>query len=118
MPVYLCKPGCWATEPWRHGIQVYALPFDIDSYKNELSDKQLPKPIPIRRIRHSEVVLVDDVCYVTGNYWLRLQWPGNGSFAGYIALVAAMLPSKEQDKNGELLDFYDKQMLEHRPLLR
>ena len=39
-------------------------------------------------------------------------------FAGYIALVAAILPSKEQDKNGELLDFYDKQMLEHRPLLR
>lgn len=97
MPVYLCKPGCWATEPWRHGIQVYALPFDINAQKNETSDKSSP-PKPIRRIRHAEVVLVDDVCHVAGNYWLRLQWPGNGKFAGYIALVAAMLPSQDHEE--------------------
>jgi hypothetical protein len=100
MPVYLCKPGCLASEPWRHGIQVYALPFDIEAHKNEASNKPLPKPILIRRIRHAEVVLVDDVCHVAGNYWLRLQWPGNGKFAGYIALVAAKLPSNDQEETG------------------
>lgn len=43
----------------------------------------------IRRIRHSEVVLVDDVVYMYSNYWLRLCWPGSkGGFAGYICLVA------------------------------
>jgi hypothetical protein len=43
----------------------------------------------IRRIRHSEVVLVDDVVYMYSNYWLRLRWPGSkGGFAGYVCLVA------------------------------
>ena len=43
----------------------------------------------IRRIRHSEVILVDDVVYQYSNYWLRLRWPGsNGGFAGYVCLVA------------------------------
>lgn len=42
---------------------------------------------PIRRIRHAEVVLVDDVCIAYGRHWLRLRWPGHkGGFAGYIAL--------------------------------
>jgi hypothetical protein len=43
--------------------------------------------IPIRRVRHAEVVLVDDVCMAFERYWLRLRWPGHkGGFAGYIAL--------------------------------
>lgn len=43
--------------------------------------------LPIRRVRHSEVVLVDDVCIAFDRYWLRLRWPGSrGGFAGYIAL--------------------------------
>ena len=43
----------------------------------------------IRRIRHSEVVLVDDVVYMYSNYWLRLTWPGSkGGFAGYVCLMA------------------------------
>jgi hypothetical protein len=43
--------------------------------------------LPIRRVRHSEVVLVDDVCMAFDRYWLRLRWPGTrGGFAGYIAL--------------------------------
>ena len=43
----------------------------------------------IRRIRHSEVVLADDVVYMYSNYWLRLCWPGSkGGFAGYVCLVA------------------------------
>ena len=43
--------------------------------------------LPIRRVRHSEVVLVDDVCVAFSRYWLRLRWPGTrGGFAGYIAL--------------------------------
>jgi hypothetical protein len=43
---------------------------------------------PIRRVRHAEVVLVDDVCVAYGRYWLRLRWPGHkGGFAGYIAMA-------------------------------
>lgn len=43
--------------------------------------------LPIRRVRHAEVVLVDDVCVAFDRYWLRLRWPGRkGGFAGYIAL--------------------------------
>jgi len=88
MPVYLCKPGCWATEPWRHGIQVYAFPFPIDSKDVQAGDKEEERPqgVAIRRVRHAEVVLVDDVCIAHGRYWLRLRWPGKGGFAGYIAL--------------------------------
>lgn len=42
---------------------------------------------PIRRVRHAEIVLVDDVCVAFGRYWLRLRWPGHkGGFAGYIAM--------------------------------
>ena len=41
----------------------------------------------MRRIRHAEVVLVDDVCTKFGHCWLRLRWPGsNGGFAGYVCL--------------------------------
>jgi hypothetical protein len=62
-------------------------------------------PPPIRRIRHAEVVLIDDVCIAHGRYWLRLRWPGhfqrvkdeddgkaaqrrlmNAAFAGYVAM--------------------------------
>jgi hypothetical protein len=51
-----------------------------------------PSPIvagsPIRRIRHAEIVLVDDVSIAYGRYWLRLRWPGHtGGFAGYIAMA-------------------------------
>jgi len=43
--------------------------------------------VPIRRVRHAEIVLVDDVCIAFDRYWLRLRWPGNrGGFAGYIAM--------------------------------
>lgn len=42
---------------------------------------------PIRRVRHAEIVLVDDVCIAYDRYWLRLRWPGHkGGFAGYIAM--------------------------------
>jgi len=42
---------------------------------------------PIRRIRHAEIVLVDDVCLAHDRYWLRLRWPGRrGGFAGYVAM--------------------------------
>jgi len=42
---------------------------------------------PIRRIKHAEIVLVDDVCVSHERYWLRLRWPGHkGGFAGYIAM--------------------------------
>jgi hypothetical protein len=43
--------------------------------------------VPIRRVRHSEVVLVDEVSLYYGKYWLRLRWPGSrGGVAGYIVL--------------------------------
>ena len=42
---------------------------------------------PIRRVRHSEVVLVDEVSVHYSKYWLRLRWPGSrGGVAGYILL--------------------------------
>lgn len=122
MPVYLCQPGQAASEPWRHGIQVYATPFLMDGGRcinnsstsgNAAPDVNVPSSLspmaaainnnnnmdgaisaaaevgtPIRRIRHAEVVLVDDVCVAYGRHWLRLRWPGrrHGGFAGYIAL--------------------------------
>ena len=203
MPVYVCAPGAGSLEPWRHGIQVYERPFDLDeaattttnnnnntnpiydwptgvplaeeedaaddtteqdvtstnnninitgdnedgtgpteiattplrslhnnnTNSNRSSSQQQqrttataqpqrrsllrPQPpnIPIRRIRHAELVLVDDVCIAYGRYWLRLRWPGHcnnntnhdGSvshnssslFAGYIAMGRV----EEQDKD-------------------
>ena len=124
MPVYLCQPGFGSTDPWKHGIQVYAAPFAIDQDENATSSdaavdssQQIANarsPIqdngtfnsasnhtyafnfggdsskvgaPIRRVRHSEVVLADDICVDHDRYWLRLRWPGKtGGFAGYIAL--------------------------------
>lgn len=133
MPVYLCQSGSGYSEPWRHGIQVYAAPFPInfsgsstpvgggrdsvvlpatttdagqwqtqaqqqavqkgDSSTAALSQSQTNTAeqrltgMPIRRVRHAEVVLVDDVCVAFGRYWLRLRWPGQGEgFAGYIAM--------------------------------
>jgi hypothetical protein len=178
MPVYLCQPGATASEPWRHGIHVYAAPFDLvdqemqdtkmttmpeeagataeggdaaacDTVTAQVGDDERPEAGPyymaaalgphdqrihnariaasaavgsgnttievtdatsqivdvtglggnvqlsresqsgieIRRIRHAEVVLVDDVCIAFGRYWLRLRWPGHkGGFAGYVAL--------------------------------
>ena len=45
------------------------------------------RPSSIRRVRHAELVLVDDVCIAYNRYWLRLRWPGHrGGFAGYIAM--------------------------------
>lgn len=134
MPVYLCQSGSGYSEPWRHGIQVYAAPFPINvsgsstslgggrdsivlpattadaghwqtqgqqqagqrggtpaaalslSQTNSTAEQRLAG-MPIRRVRHAEVVLVDDVCVAFGRYWLRLRWPGQGEgFAGYIAM--------------------------------
>jgi hypothetical protein len=145
MPVYLCQPGSNASEPWRHGIQVYAAPFSMDEVpmigggrdavvvpasssdvanwsntnntnRNQSGDHQAgsseqdttsvasrstggasPRShsgLPIRRVRHAEVVLVDDVCIAYDRYWLRLRWPGHkGGFAGYIALGKVSQPS-------------------------
>jgi hypothetical protein len=52
---------------------------------------------PIRRIRHAEIVLVDDVSIAYGRYWLRLRWPGHtGGFAGYIAMAKVSDVSKRK----------------------
>lgn len=149
MPVYICRAGANSSEPWRHGLQVYAAPFQLmdlsednsaggqnndnvcnvaprmmsssggttegqsdtsnndtqpqrqfragqifsatNTYSNSVSREQqiesLMFGMPVRRIRHAEVVLVDDVCVAYDRHWLRLRWPGNkGGFAGYVAL--------------------------------
>jgi hypothetical protein len=116
MPVYLCQPGAGHAEPWRHGIQVYATPCPIDSKtpvhaggggrdlvvanwtpeSNSGGDVDSPTAtnttapaggFAVRRVRHAEVVIVDDICVAYDRYWLRLRWPGQkGGFAGYIAL--------------------------------
>ena len=103
MPVYLCAPGSNESEPWKHGINVYQKPFHVDETKvtgaNGLTDWSVAletlKPsslqvASIRKIRHSEVVVADDVCLCFGRYWLRLRWPGSkGGFAGYVAMGKA-----------------------------
>lgn len=38
MPVYLCQPGLGADQPWCHGIQVYAVPFDLVDVSIEDND--------------------------------------------------------------------------------
>ncbi len=63
-----------------------------NSYSNSIAREQqhlesLRFGLPVRRIRHAEVVLVDDVCIAYDRHWLRLRWPGKkGGFAGYVAL--------------------------------
>ena len=154
MPVYLCKPGVFALEPWRHGIPVYSEPFALGKNQEfvELEAALAPatatvptnnydrvdrqdsrgqpnseassvtgavtsnhhsqqphrsgtltseRNIPVRRIRHSEVVLVDDVTFVFGNYWLRLRSPGSkGGSSGYICLIAGQNTIKATCING------------------
>lgn len=54
---------------------------------NNSNNNSVNNNMPIRRVRHAEIVLVDDVCTAHGRYWLRLRWPGRkGGFAGYIAM--------------------------------
>jgi len=104
MPVYLCKPGIYTLEPWKRGVPVYFEPFPFPSEQDEaamttttannnnrnsnMGSQQ--QPAPIRRIRHAELVLVDEVVFSFRNYWLRLKLPGaSGGFAGYICLLAS-----------------------------
>lgn len=55
--------------------------------QQQLLQQQMLAGTPIRRVRHAEIVLVDDVCVAFGRYWLRLRWPGQrAGFAGYIAM--------------------------------
>jgi hypothetical protein len=91
MPVYFCCPGRNAPEPWNHGIQVYAAPLELRSTDTAAIDVDAEGDAPIRRIRHAEIVLIDDVCIAFGRHWLRVRWPGNPRaghlhFAGYIAM--------------------------------
>ena len=77
MPLYLCQPGSGKPEPWRHGVSVYATPFHEE--KEDVPQR------PLRRLRHGEIILVDDVCVAWDRLWLRLRWPGRkGGFAGYL----------------------------------
>jgi hypothetical protein len=129
MPVYLCQPGFKTEDAWRHGIQVFAAPFPINdggtnsstggggrdllvasvdgatttTAKQSSIHRSLSPGQPIRRVRHAEVVIVDDICVSYNRYWLRLRWPGSkGGFAGYIAmgLVSDFDVSKEKISPG------------------
>ena len=55
---------------------------------------------PIRRVKHAEIVLVDEVNVYYGNYWLRLRWPGKrGGVAGYIPLGGVdVIPIEEAER--------------------
>lgn len=56
-----------------------------NSNQNDTTKKS--KTTPIRRIRHAEVVLVDQCVIAHGRYWLRLKWPGEQEkHGGYVAL--------------------------------
>mmetsp|Transcript_21288 Transcript_21288/g.46197 ORF Transcript_21288/g.46197 Transcript_21288/m.46197 type:complete len:930 (+) Transcript_21288:77-2866(+) len=45
------------------------------------------RPNPVRRVRHAEVVLVDQCLVAYGWMWVRLRWPGEqGGFVGFVAL--------------------------------
>ena len=60
---------------------------------------------PIRRVKHAEIVLVDEVNVYHGNYWLRLRWPGKrGGVAGYIPLGGVdVIPIEEAERMKERL---------------
>ena len=105
MPLYLCQPGTGQPEPWRHGLHVYMKPFqreEDDDDENAVDERR-----SLRRLRHGEIVLVDDVCLAWDRYWLRLRWPGHrGGFAGYLPLDKSISSSSdakdsanEQDKD-------------------
>lgn len=50
-------------------------------------DSTAQSPEPIRKLKHSEIVLVDEVSCYYDRLWLRLCWPGSrGGVAGYILL--------------------------------
>lgn len=57
--------------------------------------------VAVRRVRHAEVVLADEVSASYGRYWLRLRWPGpRGGVAGYIAL-GVVPPADGDDGNAK-----------------
>ena len=57
------------------------------------------RPRPVRRVRHAEVVLVDQCLVAFGRTWLRLRWPGErGGCGGYVALGLA--PEEEEGEGG------------------
>jgi len=66
------SPSMRRTSTNRNGMTM------IDSYNGGIA---------LRRIRHAEVVLVDQISIHYGRFWLRLRFPGpSGGFGGYIAL--------------------------------
>ena len=65
---------------------------------SHMSSSSIPPKggIPIRRVRHSEVVLADQVSVAHGVYWLRLRWPGSrGGVAGYMDIGSVSTVSQE-----------------------
>jgi len=67
---------------------------------------------PIRRIRHAEVVLVDQVSIRFGRYWFRLRWPGpRGGVAGFIALGLVPNTEKVQDNITASFHLRDERIL-------
>ena len=58
--------------------------------------------VAVRRVRHAEVVLADEVSASYGRYWLRLRWPGpRGGVAGYIALGVVPSAVGADDRNAK-----------------
>ena len=115
MPVYLCRPGINKPDSWRHGMEVWLSPHGSHEDQDDDDNSMDARPVPniakgsvagyiVRRIRHAEVVLADEVSEQYGRYWLRLRWPGpNGGFAGYVdagpAVVSDQNNEAEFDRN-------------------
>lgn len=63
----------------------------------------------VRRVRHAELLLVDDVSIAYDRFWLRLRWPGRrGGFAGYIAMGLVSEASRFFSSHGTLSLFHLK----------
>lgn len=125
MPVYLCKPGTEGEEPWKHVVQVYAEPFPLPSEEEDSDDRGPSSPtiihrqnsnsnknarlkdndasIPLRRIRHAELLLVDAIFIQYDRYWLRLVFPGPTEQHQYGGCIALGRVKKDDGNDDETL---------------
>lgn len=68
------------------------------------SSSQYVRPNPVRRLRHAEVVLVDQCLSAYGRTWLRLRWPGElGGFAGFVAIGGGRAGTDVSDSRSTII---------------
>lgn len=88
LPPSSAEAARWDTQQQEYNPQQqHQQPPTSRSQEQQAASEKMLAGMPIRRVRHAEIVLVDDVCIAFGRYWLRLRWPGQREgFAGYIAM--------------------------------